>query len=109
MLSLVPAELGSSTIEARDTFLKSTVEAVPGLTEIEREDDVAFADGARGSLIVSEFPATPDIRLRQIHLFRIDEDILAQLVCTADAEAVSDEEEIELREAALSYSPANHS
>jgi hypothetical protein len=105
VLSLVPAESGSSAA-ARDKFLKETGSAVPGLTEIEREDEVAFADNERGSLIVVEFQATPDTRLRQTHFFRIDENVLAQLVVTVDAEAVSDEQEMELRNAALSYSPA---
>jgi hypothetical protein len=106
VLSLARAESASSPAEARDNFLKGTQAAVPGLTVVGREDEVGFADGQRGSLIVVEFQASSDTRLRQTHLFRIDENILAQLVITVDADAVSDEQEADLRKAALGYAPA---
>jgi hypothetical protein len=106
VLSLIPAEPGDNPIEARNKFIQQTRTSISGLTEIEHEDKVVFADGKLGSLIVVEFQATSDTRLRQTHLFRIDEDVVAQLVTTVDADAVSDEQETELRNAALSYSPA---
>jgi hypothetical protein len=105
VLSIVPATNKTSDA-ARDEFYTQTAAAVPKLDDLGR-DSVTFADGSTGSQIVLEFPATPETLLRQTHLFRIDDGVLAQIVITVDA-ATEGEEEM-LIEAALRYKPLSDS
>lgn len=103
VLSLVTNTRGQTTQEARDEFVEKTAAAVPGLDVMDKSD-VRFADGANGSQALVGFYAVPGTKLRQTHLFRIDGEIVAQIVVTVDDE-IEPEREDGLIAAALKYKP----
>jgi hypothetical protein len=103
VISITPTTRETAA-DAMDDFIRQTRPVVPGLTEIERWPAKIFADGCEGTGLVIEFPATPDVTLRQTHLFRIDDGVLTQLVATIAADGDEAEEDL-LLESALAYRP----
>jgi hypothetical protein len=69
--------------EAMNDFYKQTAPAVPGFKSL-GQGTLSFDDGARGCWVTVCFNATPQLRLAQRHIFRIDAGILTQLVATVD-------------------------
>jgi hypothetical protein len=83
VLSCTPTEK-TEALEAAQEFLEQTQAAVPGLEVTERPSSLEFNDGRSGARATVTFWATPDVRLRQHHLFRIDDGQLTQAVVTSD-------------------------
>jgi len=82
VVSRVPAT--SPTPEAAmNEFYQQTAQAVPGLKRVAQEN-FNFKDGSDGMALTVSFHATPQVRLVQKHVFRIDDDVLTQLVATVD-------------------------
>jgi hypothetical protein len=69
--------------EACEDFLKQTAMAIPQI-EIGEIQAFTFKDGVEGVSVEISFPATPQVRLAQLHAFRIDRGLLAQIVGTSD-------------------------
>jgi len=86
-------------------FLDQTKPIVPGLHVPEDAiRPVTFSDGASGFRTEIEFPAAQEIRLWQLHLFRIDAGVTTQIVLTCDT--VRDRKEREALEIlALGFVP----
>ncbi len=70
-----------SSADAMQNFVRQSAEAIPGL-ELHERDAVAFADGGAGDYQVLSFDAKPNVRLAQSHVFRLDDDVLTQIVIT---------------------------
>jgi hypothetical protein len=88
VVSRVPAT--SPTPEAAmNEFYQQTAQAVPGLKRINQEN-FHFVDGGEGIALGVSFDATPQARLVQRHVFRIDDDVLTQLVATVDESRISE-------------------
>jgi hypothetical protein len=103
VLSCTPTEK-TEALEAAQEFLEQTQAAVPGLEVTERPSSLEFNDGRPGARATVTFLATPDVRLRQHHLFRIDGDQLTQAVVTSD-DARPKADTDELIEAVLGFVP----
>jgi hypothetical protein len=80
VVSRVPATSPTTKVACQE-FLEQTAKTVPHL-KISAIEDFVFADGAEGSSVEINFPATPQVRLFQLHAFRIDAGVLTQLVAT---------------------------
>ena len=88
VVSRVPAT--SPTPEAAmNEFYQQTAQAVPGLKRVAQEN-FGFKDGSEGMALTVSFHATPQVRLVQKHVFRIDDDVLTQLVATVDEPRISE-------------------
>lgn len=88
VVSRVPAT--SPTPEAAmNEFYQQTAQAVPGLKRVAQEN-FPFKDGTEGMALTVSFHATPQVRLVQKHVFRIDDDVLTQLVATVDEPRISE-------------------
>jgi hypothetical protein len=69
---------------AMNEFYQQTAQTVPGLRRMNQEN-FRFGDGGEGiALTVSFHATTTQVRLVQKHVFRIDDDVLTQLVATVD-------------------------
>jgi hypothetical protein len=73
----------ATTDQALDDFLTQTAQAVPGLKSLDR-GTLSFDDGEQASCVTISFNATPQVRLVQRHIFRIDDGVLTQIVATVD-------------------------
>lgn len=89
---------------ARREFLEQSAQAIPGL-KLHSEDVVAFGDGESGASVTLSFAATPQIRLAQRHIFRLDADILTQIVITVDEHRLEELSGV-LLTSAKSFDPA---
>jgi hypothetical protein len=88
VVSRVPAT--SPTPEAAmNEFYQQTAQAAPGLKRMNQEN-FWFGDGGEGIALTVSFHATPLLRLVQKHVFRIDDDVLTQLVATVDETRISE-------------------
>lgn len=83
------ASSAASAEAAMNDFLSQTAQAVPGLRRLS-QGDIDFADGATGVWLTVAFNATPQVRLAQRHVFRMDAGVLTQLVATAEEQRVDD-------------------
>lgn len=90
-------------IEAAELFLQQTTQAVPNLEVNAVPKETTFNDQHPGSRFDISFFATPDVRLLQTHLFRIDDGVLTQLVVTCDDSRQKDQEK--LIDTALTFAP----
>lgn len=88
VVSRVPAT-NESPEAALNEFYQQTAQAVPGLKRMNQEN-FAFGDGSQGAALTVSFHATPQVRLVQKHVFRIDEDVLTQLVATVDEPRIAE-------------------
>lgn len=70
-----------SAAAARDAFLVETGKTIPMLRRLS-DCDVAFEDGTAGVGVTIAFPATPQITVLQLHYFRLDGEVMTQLVAT---------------------------
>jgi hypothetical protein len=103
VLSRTPTK-AADAIAAAEEFLMQTRAAVPGLEANEAIAELQFKDGKPGAGVTVSFLAAPDVRLRQRHLFRIDDGQLTQAVVTShDARPKSDTDE--LVDAVLDFVP----
>jgi len=94
VVSRTPTQQTDPRVECRK-FIAQTAKAVPGLEEVGSPGPLNFDDGATGVIATISFPATQQIRLTQLHAFRIDDGILTQLVATAsESEAARKHEEL---------------
>ena len=75
----------ADAMAAYRTFLDTTAGLVPGLEVVSDVVPFAFDDGASGVAAVVSFPATEQISLMQLHVFRLDARLLTQIVATIDA------------------------
>jgi hypothetical protein len=91
VVSRVPASAERPEAAAND-FFAQTAQTVPGLRRLSQET-FAFDDGAMGTSLTVAFHATPQLRLVQRHVFRIDADVLTQLVATVDEARASELDE----------------
>jgi len=97
VISRVPTELPSA-LKACEEFLDQTTKAVPQFESKEIDRKFPFDDDVVGVSVEVTFPATPQVRLIQLHGFRIDNGILTQLVATfAESEEVHRQEELKAR------------
>jgi hypothetical protein len=103
VLSCTPTKAGNA-LEAAREFLEQTQPVVPGLEVTEPPSAILFADGHPGARATVSFWATPEVRLRQHHLFRIDDGQLTQAVVTSDDERPKAETD-ELIEDVLRFRP----
>ena len=71
-----------SVLQACREFLSQTASAVPGLQQQEIDETFTFNDGTKGVAVEVSFSATPQVKLAQVHAFRLDRGVLAQLVGT---------------------------
>ncbi|MEM1073729.1 MAG: hypothetical protein AAF665_09505 [Pseudomonadota bacterium] len=74
---------GKDRYEARQEFLMNGAQAIPQF-KILSDEDLFFDDGVEGASVKLTFPATPVVQLVQQHVFRIDADLLTQIVVTVD-------------------------
>jgi hypothetical protein len=88
---IVSRELNpSDTVdEAIDNFLSRTKRAVPAMEVCDDSASLEFDDHVKGMCCSIRFPATETVTLRQIHAFRLDGDILTQIVATASEDQFS--------------------
>lgn len=82
VVSRIPATVDSPDT-ALNEFYAQTAQAVPGLRKVSQEV-FAFDDGTKGAALTVSFHATPQVRLVQKHVFRLDAGVLTQLVATVD-------------------------
>jgi hypothetical protein len=88
VVSRVPAT-NPSPEAAMNEFYQQTAQAVPGLKRMNQEN-FKFVDGGDGIALTVSFHATPQVRLVQKHVFRIDDEVLTQLVATVDEPRISE-------------------
>lgn len=92
---------------ALEEFLRTTRDQIPNVTVVEQDRVPTFGDGVTGAEVVIEFWVTPDVVLRQVHLFRVDDGVVTQIVATVDASDSAEAQlEEELRKAGLDLVPA---
>ena len=88
VMSRVPATRPTPEA-AMNEFYQQTAQAVPGLKRMNQEN-FPFNDGGEGIALTVSFHADPQVRLVQKHVFRIDDDVLTQLVATVDERRISE-------------------
>ena len=72
-------------MSAYRTFVGTTAAMVPGLEVVSEPAPFPFGDAIVGIAAVVSFPATEHIALMQLHVFRLDDGLLTQIVATMDA------------------------
>lgn len=102
VISRVPAAHKTAEDAAED-FLRQTAPAVPGLEVTDGPVGVTFNDAAAGTQVTVTFAARAEVRLFQTHLFRIDANILTQIVVAWDSERSGESDE--MIDAALGFTP----
>lgn len=75
--------------EAMEQFMAQTGQAIPGLKKL-GQSSLAFGDGVKGESVTISFHATPQVRLAQRHVFRVDAGVLTQLVATVEEHRAGD-------------------
>jgi hypothetical protein len=103
VLSCTPTK-AADALKAAGEFIEQTRAAVPGLEVTEAIAELHFKDGTLGAGVTVGFLATPDVRLRQRHLFRIDDGQLTQAVVTSD-DARPKRDTDQLVDAVLGFKP----
>ncbi len=103
VLSRAPTK-ADDALTAAQQFLEQTASVVPGLEIVTPPEAEIFNDGEPGAKVTVSFLATPDVRLRQVHLFRIDDGLLTQAVITIDDNRPEGDAE-KLVDAALGFVP----
>jgi hypothetical protein len=73
---------------AMNEFYQQTAQAVPGLKRMNQEN-FRFNDGGEGIALTVSF-AAEQVCLVQKHVFRIDDDVLTQLVATVNEPRISE-------------------
>jgi hypothetical protein len=63
-------------------FLDQSAQAIPNLQILRGPETLHFVDGEQGDAVVIQFSATPGIDLIQLHCFRLDSDVVTQIVAT---------------------------
>lgn len=64
---------------------------VPGISEIDRDEAFAFADGSTGVLLKYTMPGFKEIRLLQLQAVRLDGDVSTSMLITAGAADISED------------------
>jgi len=88
VVSRVPA-MSPTPGAAMNEFYQQTAQAVRGLKRMNQEN-FRFNDGGEGIALTVSFHAESQVRLVQKHVFRIDDDVLTQLVATVDEPRISE-------------------
>lgn len=65
------------------------ISSINGMQDL-RTEALAFDDGARGSMIVFDFPVSAGARVRQFQAARLDGPVLTTLTLTVDAVTLND-------------------
>lgn len=97
------AAANADPAEALQDFVKTSAREIPQF-KLLGQGSVAFHDGGHGESVSLSFPATATVQLAQRHVFRVDDDIMTQIVITVDAYRV-DELDTTLLELVRSYHP----
>jgi hypothetical protein len=103
VLSSSPAQ-EPDALAAAESFLEQTKRAVPGLKIDLGPEKIDFKDEHPGARVDISFSATPEVRLLQTHLFRIDDQVVTQLVVTCDDQPDEGQRQ-ELIDCALRFKP----
>lgn len=81
----------------RGKFMAQVVKAVPNLEVHSDAEEFTFTDKRKGVITTLSFPATAEIKLIQLHAFRIDDGVLTQIVVTVDEASSQDERDALLK------------
>ena len=82
VVSRSPVASEKTVREACEAFLKQTAAVIPSLQVKSEPEPFAFRDKVDGMAVLVEFVPMPGVTLQQLHLFRIDAQVLTQLVAT---------------------------
>jgi len=86
-------------------FVEDVALGVPGLEIVEQIRPATFQDCRLGARVTVAFSPVPGVLLRQIHFFRLDDEVLTQLTLTfAEADAADPQTE-EMEQIVLAWSP----
>ena len=104
VISRVPTAATDPRTEC-EKFIEQTAKSVPGLEHVgDKISPFDFDDNIPGVITTVRFSATEQVRLMQLHAFRIDDRVLTQLVATID-EVQGKQKLEEMRQMLLSFSP----
>jgi hypothetical protein len=103
VVSRTPTEATDPNAEC-EKFIAQTAKLVPGLELVGDITPFDFDDRVPGVITAVSFPATQQVRLTQLHAFRIDDGVLTQLVATVD-EVEGEQKREGMRRMLLSFSP----